>query len=112
MSSKFDETIIKMKASFADIEASKTRTVVLEHYIPVKNAGKAGSVTKTVTKTVAKIVAKPVAEKPVAEYTKKPEGVQGVVAEEVTRKSAKKPVAKKSKLNKLLRGKTIYDFSA
>ena len=108
--SQFDTSISKMKASFDAIAAAKTHAVVLEHYIPVKNAGKAGATTRVVTKSVAK-TSKPVVEKAVAEYNKKPEGLQGVIPDEVTQKAAKKPVAKKSKLNKLLRGKTVYDFS-
>ena len=115
MASKFDASINKMKTSFAAIEAAKTHTVVLEHYIPVKNSGKAGATTKTVVTKVVKPVVKPV-EKPVVkpvevEYTKKPEGIQGVVAEEVIKKTAKKPAVKSSKLKKLLRGKTV-DCSA
>jgi hypothetical protein len=109
--SKFETSIAKMKSSFDAIAAAKTHTVVLEHYIPVKNTGKAGATTRTVvTKSVIN-TSKPVVEKVVAEYSKKPEGLQGVLPEEVTQKTAKKPVAKKSKLNKLLRGKTVYDFS-
>lgn len=100
-----------MKTSFAAIEAAKTHTVVLEHYIPVKNAGKAGSTTRTVVTKTATKTAKTIVEKAIAEYSKKPEGLQGIIPEEVTQKTAKKPTAKKSKLNKLLRGKTVYDFS-
>lgn len=104
-----------MKASFDAIAAAKTHTVVLEHYIPVKNAGKAGA-TKKVTTRVAKPVEIVVVEKPVekyVEYTKKPEGIPGVIVpEEGDKKPAKKTAPKKpSKLKKLLRGKTVYDFS-
>jgi hypothetical protein len=114
MSSQFETSIAKMKTSFAVIEAAKTHTVVLDFVPNRKTTGKAGATTKTTTK-VAKPAVKPV-EKPVvkpveAEYTKKPEGIQGVVAEEVIKKTAKKPVVKSSKLKKLLRGKTV-DCSA
>ena len=85
---QFDTSIARMKASFDAIAAAKTHTVV---------------------QPAAKPVEKPV--EVYVEYTKKPEGIQGVIAEEVTQKTAKKSVAKKSKLNKLLRGKTVYDFS-
>jgi len=110
MASKFDASISKMKTSFAVIEAAKTHTVVLDVVPNRKTTGKPGATTKTVVTKVIKPVENVV--KPVeAEYTKKPEGIQGVIAEEVVQKAAKKPVAKKSKLNKLLRGKTVYDFS-
>ena len=102
--SQFETSIARMKSSFAVIEAAKTHTVVLEHYIPVKNAGKAGATTKTTTKVV-KSVEKSVEKS--AEYTKQPEGLFWVVAEEVIKKPAKKPVVKSSKLKKLLRGKTV-----
>ena len=110
---QFDTSIARMKASFDAIAAAKTHTVVLDFVPNKKTTGKAGATTRTVTTKVVKPAAKPV-EKPVevyVEYTKKPEGIQGVIAEEVTQKTAKKSVAKKSKLNKLLRGKTVYDFS-
>lgn len=107
MSSQFETSINKMKASFDAIAAAKTHTVVLEHYIPVKNAGKAGS-TKKVTTRVSKPVEKPVAKLVEAEYTKKPEGIQGVIAEEVVSKTTKKAAPKKSsKLSKMLRGKVV-----
>lgn len=106
--SQLDTSIAKMKSSFDAIAAAKTHTVVLEHYIPVKNAGKAGTTTKTVTTKVVKPAAKPVAKPVEAEYTKKPEGIQGVIAEEVISKTTKKPAPKKSsKLSKMLRGKVV-----
>jgi hypothetical protein len=104
--SQFDTSIAKMKSSFDAIAAAKTHTVVLDFVPNRKTTGKAGATTKTTTKVV-KPAEKPM-EKPVeAEYTKKPEGIQGVVAEEVIKKTAKKPAVKSSKLKKLLRGKTI-----
>ena len=111
MASKFDTSIAKMKTSFDAIAAAKTHTVVLDFVPNKKTTGKAGATIKTVTTKVVKPAV--VAEKPVvlAEYAKKPEGIAGVVPEEVTQKTAKKTVAKKSKLNKLVRGKTVYDFS-
>jgi len=111
MSSQFETSIAKMKSSFDAIEAAKTHTIVLDFVPNRKTAGRAGAATKTTTKVV-----KPVSKteetavvKSVVEYTKKPEGI---IPEEVIKKTAKKPAAKKSsKLKKLLRGKTI-DCSA
>ena len=105
-----------MKSSFNAIAAAKTHTVVLDFVPNRKSTGKAGTTTKTTTKVVKPVenVEKPT-EKPVekyVEYTKKPEGIQGVIAEEVISKTTKKPAPKKSsKLKKLLRGKTV-DCSA
>ena len=99
-----------MKSSFDAIAAAKTHTVVLDFVPNRKTTGKAGTTTKTTTKVVKPVenVGKPVE----AEYTKKPEGIQGVIAEEVISKTTKKPAPKKSsKLKKLLRGKTV-DCSA
>ena len=115
MASKFDTSIAKMKTSFDAIAAAKTHTIVLDFVPNKKTTGKAGAATKTVTKVV-KPVEIMVVEKPVekyVEYTKKPEGLSGVIVpEEEDKKPAKKPAAKKpSKLKKLLRGKTI-DCSA
>jgi hypothetical protein len=115
--SQFDTSIARMKASFDAIEAAKTHTVVLDFVPNRKTTGKAGAITKTVvTKTTTKVVKPVEVEKPIvkpvdAEYTKKPEGIQGIVPEEVTKKTAKKTAVKSSKLKKLLRGKTI-DCSA
>ena len=99
-----------MKASFDAIAAAKTHTVVLDFVPNKKTTGKAGATTRTVTTKVVKPAAKPV-EKPVevyVEYTKKPEGIQGVIAEEVISKTTKKPAPKKSsKLSKMLRGKVV-----
>ena len=98
-----------MKSSFDAIAAAKTHTIALDFVPNRKTTGRAGATIKTVTTKVVKPAAKPtvVAEKPV-EYTKKPEGIQGVIAEEVTQKSVKKPAPKKSsKLSKMLRGKTV-----
>ena len=107
---QFDTSIARMKASFDAIAAAKTHTVVLDFVPNKKTTGKAGATTKTVTTKVVKPAAKPV-EKPTevyVEYTKKPEGIQGVIAEEVTQKSSKKPAPKKSsKLSKMLRGKVV-----
>jgi hypothetical protein len=118
MTSKFETSIAKMKSSFDAIAVAKTHTVVLDFVPNRKTTGKAGATTKTVVTKVAKPVVKPVENvvkqvvKPAeAEYTKKPEGIQGVIAEEVIKKTAKKPVVKSSKLKKLLRGKTV-DCSA
>ena len=112
MSTKFDASINKMKASFDAIAAAKTHTVVLDFVPNKKTTGKAGATTKTVTTKVVKPVAKPVVKPAEAEYTKKPEGIQGVIAEEVTQKSAKKPAPKKnSKLSKMLKGKTVDLFN-
>lgn len=109
--SQFDTSIAKMKSSFDAIAAAKTHTVVLDFVPNRKTTGKAGATTKTVTtkvvKPVEKLVVKLVVKPVEAEYTKQPEGIQGVVAEEVVKKTAKKPVVKSSKLKKLLRGKTI-----
>ena len=113
MASQFDASISRMKASFDAIAAAKTHTVVLDFVPNRKTTGKAGATTKTTTKVV-KPAEKPV-EKPVkkyVEYAKKPEGIQGVIAEEVISKTTKKTAPKKSsKLKKLLRGKTV-DCSA
>ncbi len=102
-----------MKYSFDAIAAAKTHTVVLDFVPDKKTTGKAGATIKTTTKVV-KSVAKPI-EKSVekyVEYIKKPEGLQGVIPEEVIEKTSKKPAPKKSsKLNKMLRGK-IVDFTA
>jgi len=107
MSSQFETSIAKMKTSFAVIEAAKTRTVVLDVVPNRKTTGKPGATTKTTTK-VAKPTVKPVEIEKYVEYTKKPEGIAGVVPEEVIQKTAKKPVAKKSsKLSKMLRGKVV-----
>ena len=105
MTSKFDASVSKMKSSFNAIAAAKKHTVILEQYIPVKNTGNARAATKTVTHTATKAV---VAKKAVVEYIKKPEGLQGEIAQE----SVKKPTGNKSKLHKLLRGKTVYDFTS
>jgi hypothetical protein len=108
--SQFDTSIARMKSSFDAIAAAKTHTVVLDFVPNRKTTGKAGATTKTTTKVVKP--AEKLMEKPVeAEYTKQPEGIQGVIAEEVIKKTAKKPVVKSSKLKKLLRGKTV-DCSA
>jgi hypothetical protein len=110
--SQFETSINKMKESFTAIAAAKTHTVVLDFVPNKKTTGRAGATTKTTTKVVKPVV-KP-AEKPVekpVEYTKKPEGIQGIIPEEVIKKTAKKPVVKSSKLKKLLRGKTV-DCSA
>lgn len=107
--SQFETSINKMKSSFDAIAAAKTHTVVLDFVPNRKTTGKAGTTTKTVVTKVVKPVAKPVEKlvvKP-AEYTKQPEGLFLVVAEEVIKKPAKKPVVKSSKLKKLLRGKTV-----
>ena len=114
--SQFDTSIARMKTSFAVIEASKTHAVVLDFIPNRKTTGKAGATVKTTTKVVKPAEAeKPVEiEKPVekyVEYTKQPEGIQGIIPEEVIKKTAKKPAVKSSKLKKLLRGKTI-DCSA
>jgi len=105
--SQFDISIAKMKSSFDAIEAAKTHTIVLDFIPNRKTAGRAGATTKVVnpvSKTEETAVVKSV-----VEYTKKPEGI---IPEEVIKKTAKKPAAKKSsKLKKLLRGKTI-DCSA
>jgi hypothetical protein len=113
MSSQFETSIAKMKSSFNAIAAAKTHTVVLDFVPNRKSTGKAGATTKTTTKVVKPVenVAKPFVKPVEAEYTKKPEGIQGVVAEEVIKKTAKKPAVKSSKLKKLLRGKTV-DCSA
>ena len=105
MTSKFDASVSKMKLSFNAIAAAKKHTVILEQYVPVKNTGNARAATKTVTKNDAKAV---VAKKAVVEYIRKPEGLQGGIIQE----SVKKPTGKKSKLRKLLRGKTVYDFTS
>ena len=107
MSSQFETSIAKMKSSFDAIAAAKTHTVVLDVVPNRKSTGKAGATTKTTTKVVKPVenVAKPVVKS--AEYTKQPEGLFWVVAEEVIKKPAKKPVVKSSKLKKLLRGKTV-----
>jgi len=111
--SQFDTSIARMKSSFDAIEAAKTHAVVLDFVPNRKTTGRAGATTKTTTKVV-----KPdskneetVVVKSVAEYSKKPEGIQGVVAEEVIKKTAKKPAVKSSKLSKMLRGKVV-DCSA
>jgi len=116
MSSQFDISIARMKSSFDAIAAAKTHTVVLDFVPNQKTTGKAGAAVKTVTTKMVKPVEKPV-EKPVivekyVEYTKKPEGLQGVaIPDEGDKKPAKKPATKKSsKLNKMLRGK-IVDLS-
>jgi delta-aminolevulinic acid dehydratase/porphobilinogen synthase len=116
MSSQFETSINKMKESFTAIAAAKTHTVVLDFVPNRKTTGKAGTTTKTVVTKVVKPVAKPVEKlvvKPAeAEYTKKPEGIQGVIAEEVISKTAKKPAPKKnSKLSKMLCGKTVDLFN-
>lgn len=110
--SQLDTSIAKMKSSFDAIAAAKTHTVVLDFVPNRKTTGKAGTTTKTVVTKVVKPVAKPVEKlvvKPAeAEYTKKPEGIQGVIAEEVISKTTKKPAPKKSsKLSKMLRGKVV-----
>lgn len=99
-----------MKASFDAIEAAKTHTVVLNFVPNKKTTGKAGTTIKTTTKVV-KTTEKPI--EVYVEYTKKPEGLSGVVVpEEGAKKTTKKPAPKKSsKLKKLLRGKTV-DCSA
>ncbi len=111
MASKFDASINKMKTSFAVIEAAKTHTVLLDFVPNKKTSGKAGATIKTVTTKIAKptvVAEKPVVKPVEAEYTKKPEGIQGVIAEEVISKTTKKPAPKKSsKLSKMLRGKTV-----
>ena len=112
--SQFDTSIARMKSSFDAIAAAKTHTVVLDFVPNRKTTGKAGATTKTTTKVVKPVEAEKPVEKPVekyVEYAKKPEGIQGVVAEEVIKKTAKKPAVKSSKLKKLLRGKTV-DCSA
>jgi len=114
MSSQFETSIAKMKSSFDAIAAAKTHTVVLDFVPNRKSTGKAGTTTKTTTKVVKPVenVVKPFVKPVEAEYTKKPEGIQGVIAEEVISKTTKKPAPKKSsKLKKLLRGKTV-DCSA
>ena len=111
--SKFETSIAKMKSSFDAIASAKTHTVVLDFVPNRKTTGKAGATTKTTTKVVKPVEAAEI-EKPVekyVEYTKQPEGIQGVDPEEVAKKSSKKPAMKSSKLKKLLRGKTI-DCSA
>jgi hypothetical protein len=109
--SQFDTSIAKMKSSFDAIAAAKTHTVVLDFVPNRKTTGKAGATTKTTTKVVKPVEAEKPVEKPVekyVEYTKKPEGIKGVVPEEVIKKTAKKPTAKKSsKLSKMLRGKVV-----
>ena len=109
--SQFDTSISKMKASFDAISAAKTHTVLLDFVPDRKTTGKAGTtkkVTTRVAKPVEKPVAKPVAKPVEAEYTKQPEGIQGVIAEEVVSKTTKKAAPKKSsKLSKMLRGKTV-----
>ena len=103
-----------MKTSFDAIAAAKTHTVVLDFVPNKKTTGKAGATIKTVTTKVVKPMEIAIVEKPVVlvEYAKKPEGLPGVIVpEEGDKKPAKKPAAKKSKLNKLVRGKTVYDFS-
>ena len=110
--SQLDTSIAKMKSSFDAIAAAKTHTVVLDFVPNRKTTGKAGTTTKTVVTKVVKPLAKPVEKlvvKPAeAEYTKKPEGIQGVIAEEVISKTTKKPAPKKSsKLSKMLRGKVV-----
>ena len=109
MSSKFDASISKMKSSFDTIAAAKTHTVILDIVPDRKTTGKAGATVKTTTKVVKPVskTEETVVVKSVAEYSKKPEGIQGVVAEEVIKKTAKKSAVKSSKLKKLLRGKTI-----
>jgi len=111
--SQFDTSITRMKASFTAIEAAKTHAVVLDFVPNRKTTGRAGATTKTTTKVVKPVskTEETVVVKSVAEYSKKPEGIQSVVAEEVIKKTAKKPAVKSSKLKKLLRGKTI-DCSA
>ena len=106
--SQLDSSIAKMKASFDAIAAAKTHTVVLDFVPNRKSTGKAGATTKTVTTKIVKPVSKPVVKPVEAEYTKKPEGIQGVIAEEVISKTTKKPAPKKSsKLSKMLRGKVV-----
>ena len=116
MTSKFDTSIAKMKTSFDAIAAAKTHTVVLDFVPNKKTTGKAGATTKTVTTKVVKPVEIAIVEKPIEKYvayTKKPEGLPGVIVpEEGDKKPAKKPAAKKpSKLSKMLRGK-VMDCSA
>jgi hypothetical protein len=112
--SQIDTSIARMKSSFDAIAAAKTHTVVLDFVPNRKTTGKAGATTKTTTKVVKPVVKPAEIEKPAekyVKYTKQPEGIQGVVPEEVSKKPAKKPVVKSSKLKKLLRGKT-FDCSA
>jgi hypothetical protein len=115
--SQFDTSIARMKSSFDAIAAAKTHAVVLDFVPNRKTTGRAGATVKTTTKVVKPAEAeKPVEiEKPVekyVEYTKQPEGIQGIIPEEVISKTSKKAAPKKSsKLKKLLRGKVV-DCSA
>jgi hypothetical protein len=80
-----------------------------------KTTGKAGATIKTTTKVVKPIEKpneKPIENEKYVEYTKKPDGLPGVVPEEVIGKTTKKPAPKKnSKLNKMLKGKTVDLFN-
>jgi hypothetical protein len=99
---KMEASIAKMKASFKAIEEAKTHAVVLD--IPAPKAV-AGAVKKTVVyKEPAKKIDQAI--KPVNVST-----APGAIRHEIiapTKKIASKP---KSKLSKLVKGKTVFDFS-
>lgn len=103
---KMEASIAKMKASFAAIENAKTRAVVLDAPAPKSST----SVKKYIkTEAVKTEISKADAVKAgTTELSKQP--VAMVRPEIIITK--KKVVAKpKSKLSKLVKGKTVFDFS-
>jgi len=100
---KMEASIAKMKASFKAIEDAKTHAVVLDTPAP---KAVAGSVKKTV---VYKAPAKKIDQttKPAVNVSTAPVAIRPEIIAP-TKKVASKP---KSKLSKLVKGKTVFDFT-
>lgn len=105
-----NESCARMAASLAAIDAAKKRAVVLDTIINPKQMKTTTVVKKTIIRTAAPKPAEPKAAETKA-VTPKSTATKGVERNAIVAPSAPvKPKAKKSSLNKLMKGKT-FDFS-
>jgi hypothetical protein len=111
---KMEASIAKMKASFAAIENAKTRAVVLDAPAPktsasVKKYIKTDAVKTEVSKTDA--VKSHAARSPKAGTTELSKQPVATVRPEIIIAKKKVAAKPKGKLSKLVKGKTVFDFS-
>ncbi|AGE54148.1 hypothetical protein PBCVNY2B_238R [Paramecium bursaria Chlorella virus NY2B] len=102
MNTKFDNSISKMKTSFEEINNAKTRIVILD--TPASRKTIAGTKKKIVTQTQPK---KEEISKPI-ELTNQP---KQMIRDSIIIEKKKRKMPRKSKLAKLVKGKTVFDFS-
>jgi len=99
---KFDSSIATMKASFKAIADAKTHAVLLD--TPASRNVFAGTTKKIIIKNPAKTT---------IETTTKPTTITTATAPrpEIIPTATKKKMKPKSKLAKLVKGRTVFDFS-